>query len=68
MYQVQPVKGKQMPSVLHSESCWGHIQKQSTSGDAEGSKSEHRAAQVVMDLSELELSLESDPCPVALGL
>lgn len=61
-----PSWGKQMPFVLHSKSCWGaHSKAKHSWGHSEGSKSEHRAA---MDLSELELSLESDPCLVAMGL
>lgn len=67
-WENSPSWGKQMPSVLHSKSCWGHTQCRAQLGThSEGTKSEHRAIRLVMDPSEMELSLESDPCLVATG-
>lgn len=63
-----PSRGKRVPSVLHSRSCWGHTQCRAQLGrHSERTKSEHRAMRLVMEPSEMKLSLKSDPCPVATG-
>jgi hypothetical protein len=72
MYQVRPVKFSLLRQAVafcspQRELSGAHSKAEHSWGHFEGSKSELRPARVVMDLSELELSLGKDPCLVAMG-